>query len=132
MNAKAGDWTFRIDQQWLELVREDILDPELPIVDPHHHLMSWPFDYQLNDWLVELQSCGHNVVATVHTEAHGHYRKEGPEHLKPVGETEYLMNALAAVSNPPATPRVLAGIVGGGELQRGGTTVEELLDAHVD
>jgi predicted TIM-barrel fold metal-dependent hydrolase len=131
MNAKPGDWSYNIDQEWLELVKEDVLEPEIPIVDPHHHLMSWPFNYELNDWLVELKSSGHNVVATVHTEAHGHYRKDGPEHLKPVGETEYLVKAVEEANNVPDTPRVMAGIVGGGEIQRGGTAVEELLDAHV-
>jgi L-fuconolactonase len=131
MNTKAGDWTYKLDQQWLDLVKEDILEPEIPIIDPHHHLMSWPFDYEIDDWLAELKNSGHNVVATVHTEAHGHYRKEGPEHLRPVGETEYLVKSLEESNNAPDAPRVMAGIVGGGELQLGGTAVEELLDAHV-
>ncbi|MEZ5249691.1 MAG: hypothetical protein R2713_10895 [Ilumatobacteraceae bacterium] len=25
---------------WYDLVREDVVDPDLPIIDPHHHL--WP------------------------------------------------------------------------------------------
>src|SRR5687768_9971984 len=104
MNAKPGDWSYNLDQQWLDLVKEEILEPEVPIIDAHHHLMSWPFNYQIKDWLVELKSCGHNVVATVHTEAHGHYRNDGPEHLKPVGETEYLVKAVEEANNVPSAP----------------------------
>ena len=30
---------------WLAQVKEEIIDPELPIIDPHHHL--WNGDNQL-------------------------------------------------------------------------------------
>jgi L-fuconolactonase len=47
-------------------VREDIIEPELPIVDPYHHL--WhdrpAGRYLLEELVVDLMS-GHNIVATV-------------------------------------------------------------------
>ena len=30
------------DLAWLAKLREDILDPDLPIIDPHHHLWDRP------------------------------------------------------------------------------------------
>ena len=29
---------FDFDQAWLAQRRETVIDPDLPIVDPHHHL----------------------------------------------------------------------------------------------
>jgi L-fuconolactonase len=72
------------------------IDPDLPIVDAHHHL----FDqgglavvrvtrrsrYLIDDYIEGLG--GHNVVATVAVEAHTMYRPDGPMALRPVGETE--------------------------------------------
>src|SRR6202140_4632806 len=63
-----------IDEQWLALHREDILEPELEIVDPHHHL--WDFArhrYLLHDLLADTGS-GHNVTQTVFIECTACYR----------------------------------------------------------
>ncbi len=48
---------------WLsQRPEEDVLDPELPIVDPHHHFYQLPdYVYLLNDFISDLKS-GHNVV----------------------------------------------------------------------
>ena len=52
-------------QDWLDRRREDILEPALPIVDPHHHLWERPdWTYMLEDLLADTNS-GHNIVATV-------------------------------------------------------------------
>ena len=38
---------------WLKQVKEDILDPERPIIDPHHHLWPGELPYLLDDlWTV--------------------------------------------------------------------------------
>jgi hypothetical protein len=31
-----------VRQEWLDRRRESILEPELPIIDPHHHLWDRP------------------------------------------------------------------------------------------
>ena len=73
--------------EWLGRWREEILDPGLPIVDPHHHLWDRPgWRYLFDDLLADLAS-GHNIVATVFVEARAMYRADGPEALRPVGES---------------------------------------------
>jgi hypothetical protein len=76
--------------EWLAQVQEPIVDPDQPICDPHHHLWDHPGSrYLLDELLADLQS-GHNVVATVFVECASMYRADGPEALRPVGETEYV------------------------------------------
>ena len=56
---------YPIREDWLRQWHEDILEPELAIVDPHHHL--WDrggWRYLLHELLEDLNS-GHNIVATV-------------------------------------------------------------------
>src|SRR6185503_18173083 len=55
---------------WLAKSREAALEPELPIVDPHHHLIDRPESgtYLLPDLLADIVKGGHNIVATVYLE----------------------------------------------------------------
>ena len=54
-----------VRDDWLARRTEAILEPELPIVDPHHHLWERPdWVYMLDDLLADMNS-GHNIVATV-------------------------------------------------------------------
>jgi len=32
------EWYSIGEQAWLDQVKEEIVDPELPVIDPHHHL----------------------------------------------------------------------------------------------
>ena len=76
---------------WHDLVQEEILDPDRPIVDPLHHLWEthsmWGV-YTLDDLWNDTES-GHNIQKTVFIDCHSNYRTNGPDHLKPIGETEY-------------------------------------------
>ena len=75
---------------WLDLVREPTLEPDIPICDPHHHF--WDFrsqsvpyhTYLLHDLIGDIGS-GHNIISTVFVEARSMYRSGGPDHLKSVG-----------------------------------------------
>lgn len=122
-------WSRYFDEDWLGRAPEAILDAEIPIVDPHHHLMSWPFKYGITETVSDFCT-GHKVEATVHVEAHGHYRTEGPEHMRPVGETEYLMNAVAQVDRVRCPTNFCAAIVGHADVKRG-AAIEEVLAAHI-
>ena len=122
-----------VRQDWLDRRSEEILEPDLPIVDPHHHLFDQPDPvgrYLLDDLLADLNS-GHNIVATVFMECHVMHRADGPEALRPVGETEFV-NGVAAMSASggygPA--QICAGIVGYADL-RLGAAVREVLEAHL-
>jgi predicted TIM-barrel fold metal-dependent hydrolase len=116
---------------WLDRRREPILDPDRPIVDPHHHLWDRPgWRYLLDELLADTGS-GHNIVATVFVQARAMYRGTGPVEMRPVGETEFA-NGIAAMSasGTYGKTRVCAGIVGHADLALGGR-VEPILEAHI-
>ena len=117
--------------QWLAQVREEILDPDLPICDPHHHLWDHPRSRYLLDELLTDTGSGHRVVSTVFVECASMYRAEGPAALRPVGETEFV-NGVAAMSasGQHGATRVAAGIVGFADLALG-DGVAAALDAHL-
>jgi L-fuconolactonase len=117
--------------QWLAQVKEEILEPGLPICDAHHHLWDHPGRRYLLDELLADTGSGHNVVATVFVECVSMYRADGPEALRPVGETEFV-NGVAAMSASGryGRTRAAAGIVGFADLTLG-DRVAAVLDAHV-
>jgi predicted TIM-barrel fold metal-dependent hydrolase len=117
---------------WQELTREDPIDPERPIIDPHHHLWDYPTSrYLLEDILADTGS-GHNVVKTVFIECLSKYRTAGPSGMRPVGETEFVAAVAAASESGEYGPtRVAAGIVGFADLTLG-EAVAPVLAAHID
>jgi predicted TIM-barrel fold metal-dependent hydrolase len=114
--------------EWLDLVREDIFDADRAIVDPHHHLWANALGraYLLQDLWTDTCS-GHRVEQTVFVECRAGYRTEGPEHLRPVGETEFV-TAIAGESAAGPGPAI-SGIVAHADLTRG-EAVEEVVAAH--
>ena len=40
--AAALSLHLPVRQEWLDPSREEIIEPDLPIVDPHHHLVDRP------------------------------------------------------------------------------------------
>ena len=128
---------------------EAIIDPDLPIIDPHHHLwdrrpvmhlipppvhgfdhISFRKGHYLLDQLLEDTGSGHNIVATVYLECRSMYRADGPNEMKPVGETEFV-NGVAAMAASGLYGKTLAcaGIVSTAELLMG-ADVGRVLDAH--
>jgi L-fuconolactonase len=118
--------------EWLAFRREEILEPELPIVDPHHHLVDRANTgrYLLPELLADTGS-GHNITATVYLEWLSMYRADGPIALRPVGEVEFA-NGVAAIadSGTYGRTRVCAGIVGYADLMLG-AQVEPVLEAMI-
>jgi L-fuconolactonase len=117
-------------QAWLDQVREEIVEPDLPICDPHHHLWDNPQSrYLLDELLADIRS-GHNVVSTVFVECAAMYRADGPEALRPVGETEFVNGIAAICASGRYDPlRACAGIVSFADLLLG-ERVGEVLDLH--
>jgi len=118
-----------IRPEWLALRHEDVLQPEQRIVDAHHHF--WDEEsapYHADDLLADIGT-GHAVEATILVEGKARYRPSGPEHLRPVGETEF------AVAQAEHAGRrgvgVCQGIVAWADLMLG-PKVEEVLSAHVE
>ena len=128
---------------------EAILEPELPIVDPHHHLWDRsmappatgpehpfttaikPAQRYLLDELLKDTSSGHNIIGTVFLECGAFYRADGPAELKSLGETEFV-NGVAAMSASGlyGPTRACAGIVGRAELVLG-DAVKGVLEQHI-
>jgi len=74
------------DPAWLALRQEEIIEPGLEIVDPHHHLWDRPgHRFLINELLADTGS-GHNITQTVFIECGSMYRADGPVEMKPVGE----------------------------------------------
>lgn len=106
---------------------EPALEPELEIVDAHHHL--WPaerphprYGSYTPEELAADTGAGHAVRATVFLECSACYRGEGPEALRPVGETDWL-SGLPADLMPAA-------IVGHADMLLG-AGAGAVLDEHV-
>ncbi len=117
--------------KWLAMRQEEILEPELPIVDAHHHL--WDHEgarYLLEDMLGDV-GAGHNVRATVAVECKAMYLQDGPVELRPLGETEFLAGAaVASERGGQGCCHVAAAIVGYADLCLG-AAVRPVLQAQI-
>jgi predicted TIM-barrel fold metal-dependent hydrolase len=116
---------------WLAEVREDVIDPALPIIDAHHHL--WVRNdtpYLLPEFAADLAT-GHNIVATVFAECHSMYRQSGPSDFMPVGESEFV-GGIAAMSDSGTfgTTQACKVMFGSVDMELG-LAIEPVLDAHV-
>jgi predicted TIM-barrel fold metal-dependent hydrolase len=123
---------FKPDPAWLaKAPAEPILDPELEIIDTHHHLWDLPgYRYRLDDFLADVDT-GHKVVATVFEECRAMYRARGPVEMKPVGEVEFAAGVAAMSDSGIYGPtRVCAGIVGHADLMLG-DRVAAVLEAEI-
>ncbi|MBR0642855.1 amidohydrolase family protein [Plastoroseomonas hellenica] len=131
MSTPTQNHYLPVRDAWLASRQEEILDPAQPIIDPHHHLWDRPgWRYLLDDMLADIRS-GHDVRATVLVQARAMHRAEGPEAMRPVGETEFANGVAAMCASGIYGPvRVCAGIVGFADLTLG-AAVRPVLEAHV-
>jgi L-fuconolactonase len=107
---------------------EEILEPLLPIVDPHHHLVDGTRGSYLLDAYLADANGGHNVLASVFVESATHYRETGAEALRPVGEIEFVA-ALQQAGASGRSIKVCEGIVGHASLSAEG--VVAVLEAEI-
>jgi predicted TIM-barrel fold metal-dependent hydrolase len=117
--------------EWLAAVDEPAIEPDLPIIDTHHHLWDRPGSRYVLDELVA-DTAAHNVRQTVFVECSSMYRADGPEELKPIGETEFVRGIAAqSASGAYGEMRTAAGIVGTADLMLGGD-VAAVLEAQIE
>ncbi|MBW2293910.1 MAG: amidohydrolase family protein [Deltaproteobacteria bacterium] len=115
---------------WLASGEEEALEPALPICDPHHHLWDRDGSRYLLDELT-LDTRAHRIEKTVFVECGSKYRSEGPEALRPVGETEFVHGIAEQSATGDYGPmQANAGIVGHADLLLG-AAVDEVLTAHL-
>ena len=108
-----------IRPQWLAQRREAALEPDLPIIDAHHHLWEFPDKrYRSADLLQDLDG-GHNVRATVFIECKTHYDTDGPADLAPAGELRFALQEARAAQAAGARAALCAAMVGYADLQLG-------------
>jgi L-fuconolactonase len=131
-------------EDWLsQQSSEAVLEPELPIVDPHHHL--WDIRtatieplasfaqkvYLCEEVSQDINESGHNVVQTVFAQCGAFFRASGPEAFKCVGETEFVQGIVAmSNSGTYGATKLCAGIFGSADL-RLGAAAEPVLQAHL-
>ena len=119
--------------KWRAQYREDIIDPAMPIIDPHHHLWVRPGNrYLIDDFMVDAKA-GHNIRASVYVDCGSFYRKSGPVEMQCVGEVEFA-NGMAAMAASGYFGNTLmcAGIVGTADISVGpecGAVLDALMAA---
>ncbi len=118
------------DQAWLDQVIETPVDAARPIIDPHHHLWpaSGPLLYGPTDLAGDTGS-GHNIVATLFMECSSAYRADGPDYLRPIGETSFVAASAEWLKTEHPQGPPIAGIIGHADLSDA-QHLDEVLDAH--
>jgi len=119
-------------------VQEETLEPDLPIIDTHHHLfdMMSPkpggrgLRYLFPEILADMHT-GHRFLGSVIVGGAGFARASGPEALRVVGDTEFTNGASAQAASGKYGPELIgAGIVGQADLTMG-SAVRPVLEAHL-
>ena len=121
---------------WIDKIQEEIIEPGLPIIDPHHHLWHGPvqeqgdnnpYRYLLEDLWNDTGS-GHDIKKTVFIDCGQEYYEEGPQEFKPVGETEFVVEIAKQAQLDPLKSQI-SGIIGHVDMMLG-DSAREVLEAH--
>lgn len=129
-NLRAGA-LLEVQSGWIAKNVEAAIDPQQKIVDPHHHLWDPPSGrYLFQEFLDDIDT-GHNITSTIFAPCHTMYRATGPEEMKPIGETEFVVGvgAMSDSGNYGKT-RVCHGVIGALNLLDGDRN-GHVLDAHL-
>src|SRR6185436_8009432 len=119
-----------VREDWLRLTEEPILESELPIVDPHHHLWQRKEGSYLLPELLADTGSGHDIRGTIFVQCGEMYRAAGPVEQQSLGETEFVTGVAAVSASGRHGPtRACAGIIGMVDLTLG-DKVDALLEAH--
>lgn len=122
---------LEIRPDWLARVTEPIVEPDLPLIDAHHHL--WDAAgrrYLFDDFLADLCT-GHRIHATAFVQCHSMYRAFGPEELRPVGETEFVAGMAAQSDSRQYGPTHMCAAIVGSLDPMLGERVDPVLEAHI-
>jgi predicted TIM-barrel fold metal-dependent hydrolase len=125
------------NSKWLDMHHEEAIEPDLPIIDAHHHCYATPPkpifpSYPIDSLLHDKTTTGHNIVATVYVDSQIIFRPSGPEHLRSVGGTDHA-EAIAreGIRRGGRNMGVCAAIVGHAPLSMG-SAVRQVLEAHME
>jgi L-fuconolactonase len=119
------------DDAWLATLEEAALEPDLPIVDPHHHLwLRGGYTYLMPELAADMAS-GHTIAATVFAECHSMYREAGPEAEKSLGETEFVTGQAAMSASGAFGPARACAVMFGNVDMTLGAGIAPLLEKHI-
>ena len=102
---------------WLGKLTEEIIEPGLPSVDPHHRLRDHPGSRHLLDEPLADVNSGHSIVATVFIQCGRGYRTSGPEEMRPIGEGEFVRAIAEEGDRRGDKTKICAGIVSSADLR---------------
>ena len=109
--------------------REEVVLPNLAIVDPHIHLWNLTgFDYFAPQLIEDVRS-GHKVEATVYVECSMRHSNDPRPAFRPVGETKYVLEQVKLAEG--SGHDLAAGILGCADLMDG-DAVRPVLEAHIE
>jgi L-fuconolactonase len=116
---------------------EQAIEPDLPIIDTHHHLWNDPpfpmfAPFPIEELAEERARCGHHIPATVFVDCQTGYLTEGPEPMRVVGETRAIARMVDDAMAQGVPARGLAAKIVSRADMRLGAAVEEVLRAHIE
>jgi len=125
--------------EWLDLVKEAPLEPNLPIIDAHTHLYDDPVrranlgGFMTEEFLGEISASGHNVISSVHCEAYKTFIDENaPAEFQAVAETRAATRVgEEALARDPNGPRLSEGVICYANMALG-DKLDEVIAAHRD
>lgn len=118
-------------EAWLGLTTEDIVEPDLPICDSHHHLWNSPERRYLLEELFRDIGGGNNIVSTVFVESESAKNQGTVQRFQPVAETRFTHDITTPEKSKSfGNTKVAAGIVGFADF-RLGAEVAPVIDAHL-
>lgn len=129
--SKIAEGFVPVRPDWLQRYSEPVLEPDLPIVDAHHHLLEGHgHSYMLPDYLEDIGT-GHHLLASLFVECRTFYRSYGPDDRRSLGETEFANGVAALTASGAYGPaRICGGIIGNVDL-RLGERAGEALEMHI-
>jgi L-fuconolactonase len=120
--------TMNEHEEWLNLVAEQIIEPDLPICDSHHHLIALEGQRYLVADFVKDASGGHNIRQSVVVQTKSNYEQGSGGGMSPVDETVFVMKQ---IEGRKLKIDVAAGFVGYADLATG-RAVQKVLEAHLE
>jgi len=117
-----------VREDWLAQSTEQAIDTSRRIIDPHHHFFvdseRFP-DYDLDSLWADTAT--HKVEQTVYLQCWEGYRKDGPEDMKCVGETEGVAVIAERAKRQPQSAQIGAMM---GETDLRNPRARAVLEAH--
>src|SRR4029077_12123618 len=115
--------------EWLGKLTEAILEPDLPIVDSHHHLWDHLGSRYLLDELLADVNSGHNIVATMFIQCGSGSRSSRPEEMRSIGESEFVLAIAEEGDRRGGKTKICRGIVSFADLRL--SNVDAVLEGQI-